>query len=395
MKIKSSLGYQDTITLKEILTRKYTTLQQSSEKMFGIISQPGNTCPIIDKAKFSISYEIDRAKSCLKDLDYWNGRSCYEEECCNSSGLFEDNSKLINDYISNLENIMSNLTEINEMLEDLRSDAEELRNVGTSIKEGIWSIIADRENLEEVRTELEEYLNYGVRNLTEKFNYTYVRNNFKAMDNSTPRLDDGYCKNRCESYLKNSQLVEAFNNISSVDINEPSEIEKAIENKDKIYYWVDELIEFLKSLLVDEELLAYSLREEQNLYLQALNDTQSEKFSKFIKNLHLNPLKFVEKTSVWEHYKTQEENLLTVKKIESEIDLMNQTIQEYNELYKTWSGDQYQQATSYFQQLYIKLSGLNPNWDKSLATIQESYLRSKNQLMRQLESVAPQTFTED
>lgn len=394
MKIKSSFGHSEIVSLKEILTRKYTNHKITSEQLFNLSAQPPNTCPIIDKAKNSIKFEIDRAKGCLKDLEYWGNRFCSEEECCNNFNLYEENTRLISDYSSNLDDIISGLTEVNEMLELLRSDAEQLRNMGNSLKDGIWSVISNRDNMEEVKEELQNYLTKGVES-KENFDYHQLVKVFKSLDNSTPRLDEDYCKTRCEAYSKNNQLIEAFGNISSVDVSMPSEIDEAISNKDKIYYWVDELLDYLKTLINDEQLIEFNLEEEKRNYLQALNNSQVDQFAKFIKNLHLNPIKLVDKNKIPESYKQQEENLLVLKEIEISIDKINELITKYNSLHLIFKEESYLTAEVYLKDLHTRMNKIEANWDKALYSIQENFRSSKIQILKMLENVSPQFFFEE
>lgn len=330
MKIINSLGKEEYFSLKDLILRKYTNESRTSESLWSTTAQPSNTCPLINSAQNSNESEMRTIKGVIKDLEYFDRRHSGDEslECCSNYNSIQDNSKLISDAISSLEDASSELELINDLLEEVRSSCENYRSYGQDVKDLIWELLESPDELEYVKEQFEKIKK---QKPTE---WHYVSSFEKIYDKikfDTPRMEDEYCKDRCENYKSNQDLVNAFEEIGKIDWEMPSDLEKAIDNLQNIESWASEMESLLEDYILDVSSFSYSLEDEIRVYEASRNTYQVQMFSKLIEKLKMKSIDSISIDSLGlDIFLKNNENQILVKKIENYVHNLNDLIKEFN-----------------------------------------------------------------
>lgn len=123
------------MTLLELKKQK----KISSEKLFNIIKQPKDTCPLIDKV-------IDFQNQAVKQLGKVYDVSCelpFNEECesCSLGSKLESFLDKLAEETMVLPELIDTLKQSNVQLESYRNQCEEFRGMNTEYKQRLWSIL--------------------------------------------------------------------------------------------------------------------------------------------------------------------------------------------------------------------------------------------------------------
>lgn len=229
MNIKSLIR-EENLSIKDILLKKYTREAITSESYMKILSQPTNTCPIIDKAIEENNLFISKLSALESDGKSNLKARAVEDECgSNCEECLKNNIIKIENFNSSLQDSQEYLEQINNHLETLRKNCENLRLYGHDLKDLIWKFY------EEGKVCKESYTLLKSKKPKDEISQKVLEKVFDKIDLSVPEFEDSWCKFRCYNNRENNTLEGHFENMN-IEVNYSEHIENAFNN----LYIIDE-----------------------------------------------------------------------------------------------------------------------------------------------------------
>lgn len=237
----------------------------SSESLFGIINQPKDTCPMIDKL---IAFQSDLAKR-LEKIIKLDASLPFGEECDHCEGFDKTDKlmELVNDASHELQSLVDLLKASNDQLEAYRRDCEDLRGDTTFLKQQIWSVLEEYAIIE--NNKIKEISEAGQAVLSALSSKTPVSTsfgttiNFSKMEEILEGLKNNILKAKklshevdceeCHNYPIFNEQKEEVEKIEalipeSFYLEKKEELEEALNNYKNLISWSQALIDFYNQL---------------------------------------------------------------------------------------------------------------------------------------------------
>ena len=237
----------------------------SSENLFGIVNQPKDTCPMIDKL---IVFQTDLAKR-LEKIIKLDATLPFGEECDHCEG-FDKTDKLmeqVNEACHELQNLVDLLKGSNDQLEAYRRDCEDLRGDATFFKQQIWAVLEEYAIIEDNKIkEISEEGQAVLSSLSSKIPSIAkigTTINFSKMEETLEGLKINILKAKkishevdceeCHNYPIFNEQKEEVEKIEalipeSFYLDKKEELEEALNNYKNLIIWRQALVDFYNQL---------------------------------------------------------------------------------------------------------------------------------------------------